>query len=88
MASYAIPLLDQLFAVGGMPIYLLATTPFSRMIRRRAQATVAAGTVFVSTTEEIAIIAAEVAPDEEDVEAAENNPNIVNGLKKIISESS
>jgi ABC-type multidrug transport system fused ATPase/permease subunit len=41
-----------LFAVGGMPVYLLATAPFARMIRRRAQANVAAGTVFVSTTEE------------------------------------
>ncbi len=41
-----------LLAVGAMPFYILVTTPFSRMIRRRAQATVAAGTVFVSTTEE------------------------------------
>jgi ATP-binding cassette, subfamily B, bacterial MsbA len=41
-----------LLAVGAMPVYILVTVPFSRMIRRRAQATVAAGTVFVSTTEE------------------------------------
>lgn len=41
-----------LLAVGAMPVYILVTTPFSRMIRRRAQATVAAGTVFVSATEE------------------------------------
>ena len=39
-------------AVGSMPIFLLVTTPFSRMIRRRAQASAAAGSVFVSTTEE------------------------------------
>ena len=39
-------------AVGSMPMYLLVTTPFSRMIRRRAQASAAAGSVFVSTTEE------------------------------------
>ncbi len=39
-------------AVGAMPVFILVTTPFSRMIRRRGQATVAAGTVFVSTTEE------------------------------------
>ncbi|MFL2528826.1 MAG: ABC transporter ATP-binding protein [Candidatus Azotimanducaceae bacterium] len=39
-------------AVGSMPIFLLVTTPFSRMIRRRAQASAAAGAVFVSTTEE------------------------------------
>ncbi len=41
-----------LLAVGVMPIYVLVTLPFSRMIRRRAQATVAAGTVFTSATEE------------------------------------
>ena len=39
-------------ALGVMPVYLLVTLPFSRMIRRRAQATVAAGTVFTSATEE------------------------------------
>lgn len=39
-------------AVSAMPVYILVTAPFARMIRRRAQATVAAGTVFVSTTEE------------------------------------
>ena len=39
-------------AVGAMPLYVLITVPFSRIIRRRAQATVAAGTVFVSATEE------------------------------------
>ncbi len=41
-----------LFAIGALPVFLLATTPFSRMLRRRAQAQVAAGTVLVSTTEE------------------------------------
>ena len=41
-----------LLAVGAMPVFLLVTAPFSRMIRRRAQANAAAGTVFVSTTEE------------------------------------
>jgi len=41
-----------LFAVGAFPAQVLATTPFSRMLRRRAQAMVAAKTVFVSTTEE------------------------------------
>lgn len=39
-------------AIGVMPVFVLVTVPFSRMIRRRAQATVAAGTVFVSATEE------------------------------------
>ena len=39
-------------ALGVMPIYVLVTLPFSRMIRHRAQATVAAGTVFTSATEE------------------------------------
>ncbi len=41
-----------LLAVGVMPIYVLVTLPFSRMIRRRAEASVAAGTVFTSATEE------------------------------------
>lgn len=41
-----------LFAVGALPVYLAATTPFSRMLRRRAQAQVAAHAVFVSATEE------------------------------------
>lgn len=40
------------FAVGAMPVFVLVTVPFARMIRRRAQANAAAGTVFVSTTEE------------------------------------
>ncbi len=39
-------------ALGVMPVYVLVTLPFSRMIRHRAQATVAAGTVFTSATEE------------------------------------
>ena len=39
-------------ALGVMPVYVLVTLPFSRMIHHRAQATVAAGTVFTSATEE------------------------------------
>ncbi len=52
LSAYPDSPLVVLFAVGAMPVYLLATAPFSRMIRRRAQASVAAGTVFVSATEE------------------------------------
>ncbi len=52
LSAYPDSPLVVLLAVGAMPIYILVTVPFSRMIRRRAQATVAAGTVFVSTTEE------------------------------------
>ena len=39
-------------AVGAMPVFVMVTFPFARMIRRRTQANVAAGTVFVSVTEE------------------------------------
>jgi ABC-type multidrug transport system fused ATPase/permease subunit len=52
LSAYPDAKLVVLFAVGAMPVYVLVTAPFARMIRRRAQATVAAGTVFVSTTEE------------------------------------
>jgi ABC-type multidrug transport system fused ATPase/permease subunit len=52
LSAYPDSKLVVLFAVGAMPVYILVTSPFARMIRRRAQATVAAGTVFVSTTEE------------------------------------
>ena len=52
LSAYPDSQLIVLFAVGAMPGYILVTAPFARMIRRRAQATVAAGTVFVSTTEE------------------------------------
>jgi len=52
LSAYPDSPLVILFAVGAMPVYILVTAPFSRMVRRRAQATVAAGTVFVSTTEE------------------------------------
>lgn len=52
LSAYPDSPLVVLFAVGAMPVFLLVTVPFSRMIRRRAQATAAAGTVFVSTTEE------------------------------------
>jgi subfamily B ATP-binding cassette protein MsbA len=52
LSAYPDSKLVVLFAVGAMPVYILVTAPFARMIRRRAQATVAAGTVFVSTTEE------------------------------------
>ncbi|HAK53441.1 MAG TPA: hypothetical protein DCM54_16300 [Gammaproteobacteria bacterium] len=52
LSAYPDSSLIVLFAVGAMPVYILVTAPFARMIRRRAQATVAAGTVFVSTTEE------------------------------------
>ena len=46
LSAYPDSPLVVLLAVGVMPIYVLVTLPFSRMIRRRAQATVAAGTVF------------------------------------------
>ncbi len=52
LSAYPDSQLIVLFAVGAMPGYILVTAPFARMIRRRAQATVAAGTVLVSTTEE------------------------------------
>ncbi len=52
LSAYPDTPLIILFAVGAGPFYILVTAPFSRMLRRRAQATVAAGTVFVSTTEE------------------------------------
>jgi len=52
LSAYPDSPLVVLLAVGVMPIYVLVTLPFSRMIRRRAQATVAAGTVFTSATEE------------------------------------
>lgn len=52
LSAYPDSSLVVLFAVGAMPLYILVTAPFARMIRRRAQATMAAGTVFVSTTEE------------------------------------
>ena len=52
MSAYPDSTLVVVFAVSAMPVFILVTAPFSRMIRRRAQATVAAGTVFVSTTEE------------------------------------
>ncbi|MDP7619781.1 MAG: ABC transporter ATP-binding protein [Dehalococcoidia bacterium] len=41
-----------LWAVGAMPMYVAATTPFARMLRRRAQAASAAGTAFTSNIEE------------------------------------
>ncbi len=41
-----------LFAVGALPIYVATTTPFARMLRRRAQAASAAGTAFTSNIEE------------------------------------
>ena len=52
LSAYPDSPLVVLFAVGAMPVYFAATAPFARIIRRRAQANVAAGTVFVSTTEE------------------------------------
>ena len=52
LSAYPDSLLVVLLAVGAMPVFLLVTVPFSRMIRRRTQANVAAGSVFVSTTEE------------------------------------
>jgi len=52
LSAYPDSPLVVLFAIGAFPTQVLATTPFSRMLRRRAQAMVAAGTVLVSTTEE------------------------------------
>ena len=52
LSAYPDSPLVVLLAVGAMPVFVLVTAPFSRMIRRRTQAMVAAGTVFVSTTEE------------------------------------
>ena len=52
LSAYPDSPLIVLFAVGAMPVFVLVTVPFARMIRRRAQAHAAAGTVFVSTTEE------------------------------------
>lgn len=52
LSAYPNSALTVFLAVGSLPIYVLVTAPFARMIRRRAQAHAAAGTVFVSTTEE------------------------------------
>ena len=52
ISAYPDSLTTVLLAVGSLPIYLLVTAPFARAIRRRAQANAAAGTVFVSATEE------------------------------------
>ncbi|NCF45216.1 MAG: ATP-binding cassette domain-containing protein, partial [Proteobacteria bacterium] len=52
LSAYPDSALTVFLAVGSLPIYVLVTAPFARMIRRRAQANAAAGTVFVSTTEE------------------------------------
>lgn len=52
LSAYPGSPLVVLFAVGAFPAQVLSTAPFSRMLRRRAQAMVAAKTVFVSTTEE------------------------------------
>ncbi len=40
------------FAVGALPVYLLVIAPFSRMLRRRAQAMLAAQSAFTSNIEE------------------------------------
>ena len=52
LSAYPNSALTVFLAVGSLPIYVVVTAPFARMIRRRAQANAAAGTVFVSTTEE------------------------------------
>ena len=52
LSAYPGSPLVVLFAIGAFPAQVVSTTPFSRMLRRRAQAMVAAKTVFVSTTEE------------------------------------
>ena len=41
-----------LFAVGALPMYLLAIAPFARMLRRRAQAMLASMSAFTSNIEE------------------------------------